>query len=503
MFNVIGDEMYYVGGVLRAMEHHTIIPAHGDVPYGTLTFILNYILTVFYLIILVPFFKFKIILLKLFLVKYPTIMYLSRRVLSSVLAIVMLFVINRLLEKEFQDTKVRLYLLILLFTNIITTLILHTGKMWVLSVLLIIISFYYLYQTLEEKEHNVGSLEKSAFLSILFSFLALSNFPLNFYSLINIPIMISVFRKKREFIVKIVKYTVVCSIIFIGLTLYNFSSIRDQIISIFTLYHPITSGLTKNLNFFQAFYIYFIKTIILFPLLLLTWFIVLKDEIKNKRLFYISGIYFLSYFFLITLVANWSTDIKTDLRYLFPFGFFLIFILSSYDIKFRKIFYALGFISIFFQILILYYLSIPTTYNQAYNWINNNLSTKEVIIVNKVAELQLIKNNSSSNITKDQSCATKCQNIINFDLNSEFKPFVVDLLSEDIDVSNQKVDMYYISETKLTDPSIEMIESFDNPTKYYHSVEYNIGSYFDLELFKLKNFGKNIYIYKKIKTENK
>jgi hypothetical protein len=43
-----------------------------------------------------------------------------------------------------------------------------------------------------------------------------------------------------------------------------------------------------------------------------------------------------------------------------------------------------------------------------------------------------------------------------------------------------------------------LVDSFTNESEVYHSVDYNVGSYFDLSFLRLKNLGKNIYIYKKI-----
>ena len=56
MLDVVGDEMYYVGGVLRAMENFTLIPAFGEVPYGTITYLLNYVLIGGFVFILFFFF---------------------------------------------------------------------------------------------------------------------------------------------------------------------------------------------------------------------------------------------------------------------------------------------------------------------------------------------------------------------------------------------------------------------------------------------------------------
>src|SRR3989344_8306030 len=52
MLNVILDEQYFVSGVLRTMELRTILPPINEVPYGTVTFYLNYILQMPFLLVL-------------------------------------------------------------------------------------------------------------------------------------------------------------------------------------------------------------------------------------------------------------------------------------------------------------------------------------------------------------------------------------------------------------------------------------------------------------------
>jgi len=494
MLNVVNDEMYFVGGVLRAIENHTIIPQAGDVPYGTLTYILNYGMTLATLAVLLPFYKFSILDLKLFLIQSPSVMYFSLRLLSSLLSLVMLFFVNKLLKKEVEDVKTRAFLLVLLFTNIIVSVIMHTGKMWVLSTLLVVISFYYLYKALESNTEPESIKNRSMFLSIFFSFLAVSNFPLNAFSLISIPILLFYYKSNRDTVRKILLYTFIGCATYVCITLFNFESIKSQVISIFSEYHPIVGENAVKLNFIKSFYIYFIKIIILFPLLILTLGFSLHNRIKNYKLFIISNLYFISYLLCIVLVANWTSDMSSALRYLFPLGFFLLFIISSFNLKFTKVFYLLGLVSIVFYIFTLYYLSVPTTYNKANSWVIENLASEQVVIINDVSELQLTKNKESSTYTKEEFCASKCKNIISSDLNSDFKPLVLDLLSKEYNLKNVNI-TYYIKEIPTSDASITLVTSFYNTSDIYHSVDYNLGSYFDLSFYKIKNLGKNIYIY--------
>ncbi len=489
MLNVVNDEMYYVGGVLRAMENHTIIPAPGDVPYGTLTYLASYAVTLVTLPIYLIIFKFKLQALKLYLIQSPYLVYFSLRLISACFSLGILYFVNKLL-KEVVEKKTRLFLLILLFSNIITLTILHTGKMWVLSEFLVIISFYYLYKSLNEFEN------KSIFLSILFSFLALANFPLNLYSLICVPTLFYFFRNDRAKLKKIFLYAICGLLAYVLITLFNFQGIRAQIISIFTEYHPISSGLTQNLNFIDSLKVYVEKLFILFPISILVLLLSLKKNF-NKKLLAISGLYFLSYFILITLVANWVTDLKTSLRYLFPLGFFVILLAASFEPKFKKSFYLIGGVSFFIGVTALYYLSIPTTYNLAYDWVNTNLKNQSIVIVNEIPQLELVKNKISSQEMLNVNCATKCRNIIAYNLNSDFKPEVIDPLSKDWPPTSLNYS-FLITDHLVNNSNLTLAASFIHGNGDYHSMDYNFGNYFDPSFFTSSRLGKNIYIYKKI-----
>lgn len=498
MFAVINDESYFVGGVLRAMENHSIVPAVNDVPYGTLTYLLNYFLSIIIITILLPFFKFDLYSLKLFLIQSPQVMYLSLRFLSAMIGIVTLFLVNKLLKNEFEDYKTRFFLLILLFTNIIITTIFHTGKVWVIATVLVLFSFYFLYKTLISEDSN--QIKKYSLLSIIFAFLALADFPLNLFCLINIPLLLYFYWNDREIRSKVFLYLVFGLIAFLIIVGLNFHSVFNQVFSVFksTGEHPLNNGFIANLHFFESFFAYSKRVFLLFPLFILTLLLIIKEKVKNKKLLIMGVSYFVSYFLSIVVVANWNMELELSLRYVFPLGFFFLFILASFDIKFKKLFYFIGSFSIIYYIFTLYYLSIPTTYNLAYNWVGQNLSSKEVTIVNPIRELQLIKNKKSDEFIKPEFCVTKCKNIIKYDLNKDFKPLVLDKDSFDFDITKLKGEVYYIDVKEVNLPGFNPYITFNNPTRDYHSVDYNLGNYFDIDFFRIKNLGKNVYIYRKI-----
>lgn len=495
--NIVTDENYFVGGVLRAIENKSIIPQTDDVPYGTLTYLLNYILIGTTLAILWPFFGFSVEALKLALVENPGLIYWVPRFLSAVLGIGFLFLINSLLKREVTDIKSRLFFLILIFTNIITVTVLHTGKVWVLSTLLVIASFYFLY-----KRNFLGN--------IICSFLAFANFPLAGFSLIGLPIIAFAYKKDKAVLKKIAVYALIGFAIYAIITLINFNGVKNQVLSIYGSYLTSTEAIKHNADLLQSFLLNFKKFFALFPLIILTLAIVLKNGIKNKWLFRISLSYLVVYFTLIVGLTRWATDFQSALRYLFPLGFFLIPLTASFNLKFKKIFYVIGMISIIYFLFTIYYLAAPTTYNLAYGWILENLNRDGVVIVNRgldgeiyrgVDELRLPLNRRSALFVDKSYCASQCENVIDHDLNSQFKPLVIDPRSRIISTSQLPAgsEIYYLDELPQNESGLAVIKKFGNEftdSHRHYSVDYSLGNYFDLNFFQIKNLGKPVYLYK-------
>jgi SAM-dependent methyltransferase len=503
MLSAIGDE-FFVGSVLRAMEHHTIIPAVGDVLYGTITYFLNYILIGIALVFALPFFRFDVAALKMFLLQSPEYAYIIPRLLNACLALAMLLIFNRFFKKVINDAKARLFLLVLLFTNMITTVIFHTGKMWVLSTLLVIVSFMYLYDALEKGADDARRADRSIFFTILFSFLALANFPLSMYSLINLPILLYFFRKDRQSCLVIGKSFLIGVLVFFLVTAMNFESIKAQVLSVPDDLH--TFGIATRFDAvapFKSMISNFYKLLLLFPLTLITLLASFGNNIRNKKLFVLSLIYFFVYFVMISLVANGAyLGITDKLRYLLHLGFFLTLIIASFDLHFNKLMYVIGGISLVYYIFTIFLLSVPTTYNQASAWIKQTYGDQDVVIVNKaVVYLELPKNKESYAIMKEEYCSTKCLNIIKYDLNSDFKPLTIDeksLATINVMELARDRDLYIIESAATSSKEMQLVEFFGNriDDALYYSVDSNMGNYLDLNYFKIKNLGNNIYIYK-------
>src|SRR3989344_9116811 len=194
MLNVILDEQYFVGGVLRAIEMKSILPLATDVPYGTVTFYLNYVLQIPFLVILLAWKGFSIVSLKAYLVLHPETAYLVPRLLSAMLASAVALAYDRFLRSEGLPLVQRFAVLSVIFSTVIATVTLHTGKVWVLSSVLVGISALCTYLAL--RAHIRGAQEPvygPTFWSIICAFVALANFPLVGVFLINIRLIFFVF----------------------------------------------------------------------------------------------------------------------------------------------------------------------------------------------------------------------------------------------------------------------------------------------------------------------
>lgn len=493
----INDELYFVGGVLRAMEQHTILPQGVDVPYGTLTYFLNYFLISLLGLVLLFLFKFDFLKLKIYIFNSPSLFYLAPRIVSAFLAIGCLVLVYKIVKKEIDDTRIRIFLLVLAFTNVITGLILHVGKIWALDTFLILLSFFYLLKAVNTEVGSERSSGRNIFLSIIASFVALSNHAEIPFVLISIPILLAFFRQKKEIIFKILKYSLFGVLLVIFIILLNYQGIKNEVFNAFRIHNEslVLNGATYGGSFFRS----AVKFSFLFPPAIISLLLVVGNKIKNKKLFFLSLIYFIIYFIYISLVTPRIGDFHQGLRYLFPAGFFLIFLIASFNIRFTRIFYLIGSVSLVYFLFTLYFLSAPTTYVKAHRWLVDNLNNSDVVIVNNVPQLLLPKNKASYLLEQKQLCYTRCQFVIKHNLNEHVKPLIIDQFSRPETIP-ETGDIYYIEETKQFVSNLQLVKIFGNDVgdDSYFSVDYNTGNYLDLNYFKIRSFGRNLYLYKKL-----
>jgi hypothetical protein len=494
--NTVADEMYFSGGVLRSMEHHTILPLPLDVPYGTVTFYVSYIFISFGLLVLFIFNHFNIDVLKFFVIQYPFIVYGFARLVSFSLAIFSLVTLNYVFKQYISDYRVRLTVIFLLFTNILVNVVFHTSKVWVLSTVLLVCSFYFLtelFTTLHHKKRNI-------FLSVVLAFLSFSNFPIMGISLICLPIIIYSFWQNNDLRKTILGSVIVGILLFFGLTLSNFSGIKAQVSSILFDYTFSLQAMQENMGFLASLFSHAKKLIVTFPLLLgMALYVGISSKLQRRKMFFLSVTYFLLYFLVLAVVDRWSISGNSSLRYLFPLPFFLLFIIASFEITWKKIWFALGFLSFVFIIPTLYYLSVPTTNYKLVTYLTQNFGASgNIIFVNHAGgDVFLPRNKMSYLLLQESKCISRCKATIEYNLESGFRPVVLDEQTDLSKVSYVDKQVYYIEKDMSVDKNLKLVQSFGNSKidSNYYSLD-NAGNYFDLSYFSIKRFGQNLYVFK-------
>src|SRR3989344_5537195 len=336
--NVISDESPNVGGVLRALENKTVLPAVGDVPYATVTYLLSYVFVAAYLALAWPFFGFDLAALKEQVVDNLSSVYLVTRGSSAVLAIIA----AALLYKFSRRASIT----VLVMTSIIVTAMFRTTKVWVLTTVLTLASLYYLYAAITAKSR------RAIFWSILFAALSLANFPFKFYGVI-------------------FKSALAGTAVVAAVTAMNWQNILDQVATI--LSSPAAGGIDLG-GTLASFWLYLKRTVLMFPFLLMP--LLFTRGIRDRVLFWLSLLSLAVYLAAISIVAPWVSSVDPFLRSLVPVAFFLGLILASLEFRWNKILAVSAALSFLVYALTLCYLARPTTYNLAADWAAESLNSE-------------------------------------------------------------------------------------------------------------------------------
>lgn len=485
------DEMYFVGGVIRSMQQHSILPQGLDVPYGTINYFVSYIFISAGLLALLPFFGFNFGALQNWSYLNSYYFYLAPRLVSVMAGLGLLYLLYRLLHQNWSNRYLRLGMISLLFTNLLFSSLIRTGKVWMLSTFLIFLSFYCLYRVMTGEKRLVLA-------TIVFSALAFSNFPLAGLSLVAWPIVWFFSDKLQLSRRQIINYFLVGLAIVILAFLFNGSGIKAQIFSIVNDYTLSPDAIAKNLSVFSAAYIYAVKFLFVFAPILLAGLFIFAG-IKNKKLFGLSLFYFVIYFLALIVVARWTDGMYSFLRYLCPLGVFLLAIISSLKVtenRFRRqVFFALVFTNLVYFGFFSLKLFSPTTFIMTRDWFSANANAKEIMIVNRVgAKLDLPLNRQSALALQEQFCGSRCDYVRRSSEYSSFYPLVIS--EESLPQSECSGEVYYVFDQPQNTTDLELVTSFASPQNYgfEHSLD-TIGDYFDPTFFSIRNLGSNIFIY--------
>lgn len=481
---VTGDESPNVGGVLRALENSTLLPAGGDVPYATVTYLVSYVFIVGYLVLVSPFFGFDLLLLKNHFLDNPHELYLVTRIASALLAVAAAVILHKVARRGGLPSWQRISVAFLVMTNIIVAAMFHTTKIWALSTVLALLSVYYLY--IAVKEHS----SRAVFWSIFWACLGLANFPLNLYSVgAALLVVLVVFRKEEKLFSLIIKPLGAGLAVFAAITLLNWQNVLDQAATI--LAQPAGQGIEIS-KIVGNFLPYAKKVFLLFPLLLVP--LLAAKGIRDRILFKISLLFVAVYFILISITSNWVSENNSLYRHLMPMGFFLGLLLTSLRLRRNWILPLAAGISLVYYGFTLAYFSLPTTYNRAYDWTWTNLNNESAVIVNQVSHLQLPLNAKSAALLEERFCSTRCREAGARNLNADFRPLVFDARRGKPELY-PRGDFYLFTTTPR--PAENLVAMFGSASgQNYFTVDNRLGTYFDLDYFKIKNLGEQIYVYR-------
>jgi len=497
MVNTICDTWAYGGGVLRAMEAHTILPG-ADVPYGTISFYQNYVLWVIVLGFGLLFTGFNFDVLKTFFILNPSYSLLVPRVASVLSALFLLVIVYKFLKTNIQSLWWRLALLMLIFGNVLTALLVRSGKMWILATTFAIISFIYLHKALTEEEKN-GLPGRLSAISVIAAFLAAANFPFFALFLINIPIIFFYFPHTVKSLRRLGAIVFGGGLLFLGIMVLNAQNTFGLVWGSFmTLFNPSVGIISNNEStqtIFHAFMVNVRQAVESFPLLLLALIPAMSAKMRDRKLAYLSFVYIVTYILTASILFRTEYGLELNVRHIFPLSFFLLFLIVAYGAPAKRV--AVGFFSVGLVIYVYTTMlfSVSTTYNNASDFIAAHYGNKEIRIDENIFELTLPTNKASYLLYKDSLCGSTCQYRRMLKKDIAFKPIIV---TNEIEPS--ALSTLPPTDINVVDRAIDgcsPLARFVNPVPddEIFDMDINLGRMVMPSFYRLDRLGKNIYIY--------
>ncbi|MEK7604887.1 MAG: hypothetical protein AAB442_03785 [Patescibacteria group bacterium] len=496
MVNTVTDVWAFGGGVLRAMEDHSLLPGYG-VAYGTLSFYQNYIAMVVVLLFALPFFGFNFAALKTALILNPSYTLLVPRMVSAVTAVVFLGVVYHFLKREVPSVSWRVALLVLAFGNVLATILVRSGKMWILSTTLCIVSFIYAYRAITE-EAPKGKPGVFSVVSIFSAFLAAANFAFAGLFLINLPIFIYVFPKTREVFIRLATAVAGGVALFVAISALNAANVIEQVSafagSLLGTPGNIGNGVTM-LSFTEAFAVNARQAIEAFPLLLVALVVVAWYGVRNKTLALLAALYAVLYMLALSAVFRVDDGVALNIRHVFPVGFFLMCILASCRPPARFISYVFATVGLVVYVYSVMLLSFPTTYNRMLDHVVSRYSDAHIRIDESVFELTLPMNKESYLLHGTSSCGSACTHALALPRDIAFSPIVVTH-----DADPERVALIPHPDLFISSSGIDgctPLARFGNEVSddAVFDIDINLGRMLMPEFYGLRMLGKNLYLY--------
>ena len=468
--DVVSDESGpYVWNVLDAFKAGTVVP-HMDYSY-TISFYINYIIMG---LVGLLFFGGDIASLASYVGYRDTYLLLLPRLATVIVTILLLVLFLRLVQRQTKSLASRLSLVVLVFTDIIFVVIAHTGKMWLFSLFLFFASFYFLTEAFRRYQELAKlSWYRSPILhSIIFAFLAFANFPFNIIALLNVVYIYYFFYHQLQPLRKLINLATLAGLaIFVLTFLLNRHGWSAQ--------NSLTP--TGSLELLPTFiFRYLIEgSYSLMPLLLVSLFLNTR-RIVEKRLFWITSSYLLSYLLLLAFRATWiGPEASSYWRYLLYPTFFVGTMLLFTEVRSRYVLYLCVLVSLVFFVKTIYLLAVPTTYNIMLEYVKG-MDLENSLLVNRVPQLDIHWRKGPEGLGY-----IVAKNDVNV-------PQIRDEVTKLTDAQKYR-GSYLISEEQA---DYRLIYKADNnfPDNYYASIENNLGPY-DYRLLLLNRLGKPLYLY--------
>jgi len=496
MVNTITDVWAFGGGVLRAMEAHTLLPGSG-VDYGTLSFYQNYLAFVLVLGFGYILSGFDLEAVKTVLILNPSYSLLVPRIVSALTAAILLLFVHRFLKAHVHSVWWRLALLMLTFGSVLTTLLVRSGKMWMLSLFLVVVSFIYLYRAVTE-ERERGQLGWLSFTSVITAFLAASNFLFAGLFLVNIPILLFVFWRTPAIWKRLAAMVALGAAVFLGFFALNAENVVEQASGfVMQFFDPDSAdaSVQASLTVFESFMVGARQAVESFPLLLAALIPVAYAGIRDKTLFSLAALYSVLYMIAVSVVFRTDQGLALNIRHIFPLGFFLLFLIAAFKppARFVSLSFLLVGLAVYAYTLVL--LSVPTTYNAAYDLLVSRYGEADIRIDERIFELTLPMNKASYALFATSSCGSTCQHVQALPRDIAFRPLVV----------TGETDPERVA--ALPPPDLLIVESgiggcapvirFGNnvPDDEVFDIDINLGRMLLPSFYTLRQLGKNIYIY--------
>lgn len=497
MVNTITDVWAFGGGVLRAMEAHSLLPGYG-VAYGTISFYQNYIAMIFALCAALPFYGFDVEALKTALVLNPAYSLMVPRVVSVLSAIFLLVFVHRFLKLHVHFVWWRFALIVLVFGNVLTALLTRSGKMWMLSIGLGVVSFVYLYRALTE-EREVGKPDKWAALSIIAAFLATANFSFAGIFLVNILILLFAFPRTAESFRRLVRPVVLGGILFlVFFTLNAENTIRqlsEFILPFFDHAAKTVSDESVRLTLFMSFMVNMRQAIEVFPLLILAAAVAYWGGVRDQLLARLALFYLSIYLFAVAFIFRTDQGLALNIRHIFPLGFFLMFFIAAHKPPTQRIAVAFFTAGLCVYLFVVFLFSVPTTYNAASDFIAERYGEMPVRIDENIFELTLPMNKASYGLLATSSCGSACIHTQSLPNDISFRPIVVTGESDAIRVANMPPADLIVVDREIS--GCIPIARFGNtvPDDEVFDIDINLGRMFMTSFYRLERLGKNLYLY--------